>query len=74
MTLSGCTTTPPTVPNVPFQENLRVKCPETLPRLNGVTGKDISDALLWYFDNYPACAARHNQLVDEINQREELIP
>nr|DAL64238.1 MAG TPA_asm: hypothetical protein [Caudoviricetes sp.] len=39
-----------------------------------MTGKDISDALLWYFDNYPACAARHNQLVDEINRREELIP
>ncbi|MGQ5875567.1 Rz1-like lysis system protein LysC [Serratia marcescens] len=72
MSLSGCTTTPQIKPNVPFQESLLVKCPEQLPRINGVTGKDLSEPLLTYLDIYPLCAARHNQLVDEINQRKEL--
>ncbi|ATM78685.1 hypothetical protein CRN79_23890 [Serratia fonticola] len=59
---------------MPFQESLLVKCQETLPRVNGVTGKDISEPLLIYLDIYPLCAARHNQLVDEINLRKELTP
>jgi hypothetical protein len=39
-----------------------------------VTGKDIGEPLLVYLDIYPLCAARHNQLVDEINLRKELTP
>ncbi|AVD62438.1 hypothetical protein C4B62_04140 [Serratia marcescens] len=57
---------------MPFQESLLVKCPEQLPRINGATGKDVSEPLLTYLDIYTLCAARHNQLVDEINQRKEL--
>nr|WP_129952930.1 hypothetical protein [Rahnella sp. RFA10(1/100)] len=57
---------------MPYQENLLTKCPETLPRINGVTGKDIAEPLLLLTPQYADCAARHNQLVDEINQRKEI--
>ncbi|HFJ0173572.1 TPA: hypothetical protein ACGSXA_002985 [Escherichia coli] len=55
--------------NVPYQENLLTKCPEKLPRLQGKTGSDLSAALLLYQDIYPACAARHNTLINEIYLR-----
>ena len=70
--LSACTTPPPIKPNVPYQENLLTKCPVKLPRINGVTGKDIAETLLILTPQYSDCAARHNQLVDEINQRKEI--
>ncbi|WP_090463416.1 hypothetical protein [Enterobacter sp. kpr-6] len=58
---------------MPYQENLKTKCPETLPRINGKTGTDIAGALLIYQDIYPQCAARHNALVNEINKRESVL-
>lgn len=63
---------PPPVPNVRFQENLKTKCAVNLPRLAGKTGKDAAELLTVYLDLYGQCAARHNQLVDEINLREDL--
>nr|WP_083764644.1 hypothetical protein [Sodalis glossinidius] len=72
MSLSGCITTPAPTPSVPFQAGLLVKCPERLPRLDGTTGKALSGPLLDYLALYPPCAARHNQLVDKIYQREAL--
>ncbi|WP_144134749.1 hypothetical protein [Kosakonia radicincitans] len=53
-----------------YQENLKTKCPEKLPHLEGTTGFFIGGALLDYQTLYTDCAARHNTLVDEINQRE----
>jgi hypothetical protein len=44
-----------------------------LPRLAGTTGKDAADLLIIYLDMYGQCAARHNQLVDEIKIRERII-
>ena len=70
--LSGCTTTPQIMPSEPYQENLLTKCPEQLPRLKGVSGKDIAEVLLKITPQYAECAARHNQLIDEINQRKEM--
>ena len=72
MSLSACSTKPQPEPGVPYQENLKTKCPEELPRLEGVTGALVAGALLNYQDLYSVCAARHNTLVDEINQRERL--
>lgn len=70
MILSGCITPPPKMPNVPYQESLKTKCPVKLPRLNGVTGKDLAGPLINWIEIYSDCAARHNALVDEINKRE----
>ena len=72
LSLSACSTTPSIKPSVPYQENLLTKCPVKLPRINGVTGKDIAETLLILTPQYSECAARHNQLVDEINQRKEI--
>ncbi|PWC18242.1 hypothetical protein [Brenneria corticis] len=56
-----------------YQENLKKKCPVTnLPRLTGNTGTDAAMPLTGWPEIYADCAARHNQLVDEINQREQL--
>ncbi|KAA8727588.1 hypothetical protein F4W05_13300 [Ewingella americana] len=60
------------MPSEPYQENLLTKCPETIPRLNGVLGKDVAAVLLKITPQYAECAARHNQLIDEINQRRKL--
>ncbi|EAW4238944.1 TPA: hypothetical protein G8N33_002651 [Salmonella enterica] len=73
MTLSACTTTPSPVPNVRYQENLKTKCVTQLPRLKGTTGKDAAELLNAYLEIYGQCAARHNQLIDEINRRESLL-
>ncbi|WP_410742723.1 hypothetical protein [Citrobacter koseri] len=56
-----------------YQENLLTKCVTQLPRLRGTQGKDAADILTVYLDLYGQCAARHNQLVDEINLRESVI-
>ncbi len=72
MSLSACTTAPQPVPNVRYQENLKTKCTTQLPRLNGTTGKDAAELLTIYPEIYGQCAARHNQLVDEINLRESM--
>ncbi|EHM47029.1 hypothetical protein [Yokenella regensburgei] len=56
-----------------YQENLKTKCATQLPRLNGTQGKDAAELLTLYLDMYGQCAARHNQLVDEINLRESLL-
>lgn len=73
MSLSACTTAPSPVPNVRYQENLKTRCATQLPRLNGATGKDAAELLTVYLEIYGQCAARHNQLVDEINLREHVI-
>lgn len=54
-----------------YQENLLTHCPITLPRLNGNTGADFDNVLRRYTRLYSDCAARHNQLTDEIKQRQE---
>ncbi|MEZ6877614.1 hypothetical protein [Enterobacter sp. KBR-315C3_2022] len=56
-----------------FQENLLTKCTAQLPRLSGTRGKDAADVLTLYLELYGQCAARHNQLVNEIYLRERLI-
>ncbi|AVJ18317.1 hypothetical protein CLM71_14815 [Serratia sp. MYb239] len=55
---------------MPYQANLLTRCPTTLPRLNSNTGAALTAALEEYRKIYPPCAARHNQLADEIEQRE----
>lgn len=72
LSLSGCTTRQPTVLNEPYQENLLTPCQERLPRLAGMTGNNLANILIDYIQLYGHCAARHNQLVDEINKRKEL--
>ncbi|MGD8163368.1 hypothetical protein [Pantoea sp. FN0307] len=54
---------------MPYQENLKTKCPVNIPRLNGATGKVLAEQLINWMQLYSECAARHNALVDEINQR-----
>ncbi|MDI9768630.1 hypothetical protein QM327_18945 [Pantoea dispersa] len=56
--------------SVPFQENLKTKCPVNLPRLAGTNGRAAAELLNQWIDIYSVCAARHNQLVDEIILRE----
>ncbi|PPC71288.1 hypothetical protein C1Y42_14475 [Pantoea sp. ICBG 985] len=56
--------------SVPFQENLKTKCPVNLPRLTGTNGRAAAESLNQWIDIYSVCAARHNQLVDEIILRE----
>lgn len=73
LSLSACTTKPPPAPNVRYQENLKTKCAAQLPRLTGTTGRDAAELLIIYLDIYGQCAARHNQLIDEINLRENLL-
>ncbi|MHC5175228.1 hypothetical protein [Serratia rhizosphaerae] len=60
------------MPSVLFQENLKTKCQIKLPRLTGNDGRAAADLLITWMDIYSACAARHNQLVDEILLRERL--
>ncbi|MGP4140637.1 hypothetical protein [Sodalis praecaptivus] len=55
-----------------YQENLKTKCATQLPRLHGARGKDAAEVLTLYLERYGQCAARHNQLVDEINERENI--
>ncbi|MEA1062781.1 hypothetical protein [Erwinia sp. HR93] len=55
-----------------YQENLLTKCAVQLPRLKGTQGKDAADILTIYPELYGQCAARHNQLVDEIKLRERV--
>ncbi|WP_080514444.1 Rz1-like lysis system protein LysC [Yersinia pseudotuberculosis] len=70
--MSGCSTPVRPVLNVLYQQNLLTPCPEILPRLSGNTGADFSDTLDRYKTIYTECAARHNQLIFEIKQRQEL--
>lgn len=72
MSLSACTTKPPTISSVNYQENLLKKCSTDIPRLAGTTGRDISEPLEKMAILYGQCAARHNQLTDEIRKRKEL--
>ncbi|MEI7408140.1 hypothetical protein [Pectobacterium aroidearum] len=59
---------------MPYQENLKKKCPvNSLPLLAGNTGTDAAIPLTAWPEIYGDCAARHNQLVDEMNQRENLL-
>ncbi|MCK9789693.1 hypothetical protein M1S95_10860 [Providencia rettgeri] len=55
-----------------YQENLLKKCSTDIPRLAGTTGRDISEPLEKMAILYGQCAARHNQLTDEIRKRKEL--
>lgn len=73
LSMSACTTPPLNKPNVPYQENLKIKCQENdLPRLTGTQGTAAAEALNAWPEIYGQCAARHNQLIDEINKREEI--
>ncbi|AVT57996.1 hypothetical protein OA04_13850 [Pectobacterium versatile] len=72
MSMSGCSTTAQSRPNVPYQENLLTRCPVQFPRLAGNTGQDFDQALRAYRTLYSECAARHNQLITDINQRREI--
>ncbi|WP_071827926.1 hypothetical protein [Xenorhabdus nematophila] len=58
--------------SAPYQESLLTKCQGTLPKLTGTTGNNLANILIDYSALYGHCAARHNQLVDEINKRKEL--
>ena len=69
LSLSACTTTPPPKSDEQYQESLLTKCPGELPVLTGTTGNNLSQALTDFLTLYGNCAARHNQLVDEINIR-----
>lgn len=73
MSMSGCSTTVLNRPNEPYQENLLARCPQDLPRLAGPTGSDFDLALRQYSNLYVVCAARHNQLVTEIQLRKDVI-
>ena len=72
MSMSGCSTKVLIAPSVPYQANLTALCPVNLPRLAGNTGTDFDNALRQYTHLYADCAARHNQLVTEIKQRQDL--
>ncbi|WP_074439120.1 hypothetical protein [Photorhabdus australis] len=58
--------------NEHYQENLLTKCQGRLPRLTGTTGNNLANVIMDYSKLYGNCAARHNQLVDEINKKKEL--
>nr|WP_233420396.1 hypothetical protein [Yersinia bercovieri] len=68
--MSGCSTKVVTPQNVPYQENQLTKCDTVLPRLTGMTGHDFDNALRAYRSIYTLCAARHNQLINEIHLRQ----
>ncbi|UZX56883.1 hypothetical protein ND446_02555 [Yersinia ruckeri] len=68
--MSGCSTTAPLPPSVPYQANLLTPCNKVLPRLGGNTGNDFDNALRAYRSLYTLCAARHNKLINEINTRQ----
>ncbi|EOI7792851.1 TPA: hypothetical protein ACJIWH_000360 [Yersinia enterocolitica] len=70
MNMSGCSTKVVMPPNVPYQENQLTKCSTVLPRLTGTTGNDFDNALRAYRSIYTLCAARHNQLINEITLRQ----
>ncbi|WP_419721238.1 Rz1-like lysis system protein LysC [Pectobacterium versatile] len=72
MSMSGCSTTAQNGQNVPYQANLLTRCPVQIPRLAGNTGQDFDQALRAYRTLYSECAARHNQLITDINQRREI--
>ncbi|HAS1959807.1 TPA: hypothetical protein I4D82_08850 [Enterobacter cloacae] len=63
---------PVRLPNAPYQANLTQECPEALPRLNGKTGVDFDEVVRRLRSMHTLCAARHNQLVREIKQRESI--
>ena len=52
----------------PIQANLLEKCPE-LSKHEGTTGKDVLYTLTNWATEYNECAARHNQLVDVVNDQ-----
>ena len=72
MSTSGCSTNPAPRPSEPYQVILMAECPETLPRLTGNTGAHFDEVLRPLRSMYTTCAARHNQLVREIKQRESI--
>ncbi len=72
MTTSGCSMPVLIDTSAPYQANLTAQCPIELPRLAGKTGNDFDDMLRRLVSMYSDCAARHNQLVFEIHQRQEL--
>ncbi|OLO05206.1 hypothetical protein BTW07_05735 [Salinicola socius] len=66
MTLCACSTTPqPAEP--PTQQNLKRKCPPTLPPLNDGTGGEITLTMNAWAWQYHDCATRHNGLVDALD-------
>jgi hypothetical protein len=59
------------VNRAPTQANLLIKCPEELPAVTGITGKDLLQSLLEDSDLYNECSARHNALVDALEEKEK---
>ncbi len=51
---------------------MMAECPESLPRMGGNTGAHFDEVLRQLRSMYTTCAARHNQLVREIKQRESI--
>ena len=49
-----------------IQENLLVKCPNVLPPVSGLTGKDWVKMAQDWSNQYYDCAIRHNGLVDVV--------
>ena len=69
MSTSGCLTRVSVVPDEHYQASLLATCPEDLPALTGPTGHDFDLLTRTLLFLYTDCAARHNQLVNEIQQR-----
>lgn len=66
--MTGCSLWNVQEPVKPIQANLLEKCPE-LSKHEGTTGKDVLYTLTNWATEYNECAARHNQLVDVVNDQ-----
>lgn len=58
----GCGTKKPPIE----QQNLLVKC-ESLPNLEGTTGKAVLSTMTVWGSMYSECSERHNALIDAVN-------
>ena len=64
--VSACSTPQPRH----YQQNLLIRCPETLPTLNDGTGGTILETMKLWAEQYHGCAIPHNGLVDAIRAAE----
>ncbi|GHB32869.1 hypothetical protein GCM10009038_34750 [Salinicola rhizosphaerae] len=53
----------------PIQQNLKRKCPTTLPALTDGTGGDVVLTMQAWASLYHGCATRHNGLVDALDAK-----
>lgn len=68
LTFTGCTTYITAAPTV--NANLLVKCPDSLPELEGMTGEHFLALAKSWSTQYRECKIRHNGLVDTLNERQ----